>query len=265
MVHELAHVIGLQHEHLREDREFYINIWRDNVIPIYDATALFDTLPKGMFDNLGSYDFDSVMQWDLFAYSKEVTATGGHATITPKAEYWEQYIETMGKNSYLSQGDIESINSLWAEVEYLPQHLYLAANSTVQDYVITSQDEPQIFFWLNQHRVMFNAQVGYDDFSTAVPITVWSRVAETCVDLVHLPPQTADQEFYLYFVAGYQKQQIAFYADVTPTTQNPVPVYQYANFVKCDNVPSTHPADPQFTQQGYVRSQDPIFYVHAEG
>ncbi len=266
MVHELGHVIGLQHEHLRSDRDQYINIWRENVIPIFDATTLFDTLPDGMFENLGSYDFDSVMQWSPYAYSKGFTETGGHyATITPKPEYFEQYIDTMGQNSSLSQGDIESINSLWAEIEFVPQYLYRAANSTIQDYAITSVNQPQIFFWLNQNRVMFEAQMGYDDFSTAVPITLWARVNETCVDLAYLPPQTAEQQFFLYFIAGYKDEQTAFYADLTPTTQNPVPVYQYTSFGLCDNVPSTNPADTQFTNQGYVRSEQPIFYVHAAG
>jgi len=265
MVHELAQVIGLQHEHLRSDRDQYINIWRDNVIPIYDATTLFDPLPNSMFENMGSYDFDSVMQWSPYAYSKGFTETGGHyATITPKPEYWD-HIETMGTNASLSQGDIESINSLWAEIEFVPQYLYLAANSKIQDYAITSANVPQIFFWLNQNRVMFEAQIGYDDFSTAVPITLWTRVQENCVDLAYLPPQTPEQKAYLYFVAGYKDEQIAFYADLTPTLQNPVPVYQYTNYGKGDTVPSTNPADTQFTSQGYVRSPEPIFYVHAAG
>jgi hypothetical protein len=215
---------------------------------------------------MGSYAFDSVMQWSPYAYSKGYAETGGrYATITPKPEYFEQYIETMGTHSTLSQGDIESINSLWAEIEFVPQYLYRAANGTIQDYAITSVNQPQIFFWFNQNRVMFEAQMGYDDFSTAVPITLWSRVNGACADLAYLPPQTAEQLFYLYFIAGYKDEQIAFYADLTPTTQNPVPVYQYTNFGLCDNVPSTNPADTQFTNQGYVRSEQPIFYVHAAG
>ena len=265
MIHDLTHIIGLQHEHLRADRDNYIEIRRENVLDYLDATDLFDTLPDGMFENMGSYDFNSVMQWDIFAYTKYYDAEKreGLPTIVPRPEYWD-YLQTMGESTYLSPGDINSINSLWSVMEFLPQHLYLATNGTIQDYAMTTVDVPQIFVWFNQNRVMFVAQQGYDRFSSAVPITAWLKVDGTCVDFTYLPPMPLPQEL-LMALKGYKPNGTAFYADLAPTMNNPVPVYQYSNVVKGDNIPSTNPNDAQFINQGYSRSPAPIYYVHAEG
>lgn len=59
VAHQLAHVMGLQHEHMRPDRDKYIDILWDNVEP--GTEYAFDKLPESDFYAIGPYDYLSIM------------------------------------------------------------------------------------------------------------------------------------------------------------------------------------------------------------
>ena len=59
---------------------------------------------------------------------------------------------------------------------------------------------------------------------------------------------------------GWTSQGVAFYADLQPTIQNPVPVYVYWNATQCDFANSTVFNDPRYINDGYTLS-----LVNAEG
>ena len=76
--HELGHVIGLIHEHQRPDRDVYIIIHWENIIP--EKTSNFTLKPLSrVFYNIWwiHYDFASIMQYHPWGFSKN-----GKPTIT---------------------------------------------------------------------------------------------------------------------------------------------------------------------------------------
>uniref|UniRef100_A0A1X7U6T9 Metalloendopeptidase n=1 Tax=Amphimedon queenslandica TaxID=400682 RepID=A0A1X7U6T9_AMPQE len=67
--HELGHVMGLYHEQSRPDRDKYVRIITENIVP----TALhnFQKLPSSVIDSLGvPYDHNSIMHYSPTAFSK---------------------------------------------------------------------------------------------------------------------------------------------------------------------------------------------------
>ena len=75
VLHELGHAIGFYHEHQRPDRDNYITVHRDNIIPgIYDRG--FATEKPSDVDSLGvEYDYESIMHYSPRAFSKDGSLT----------------------------------------------------------------------------------------------------------------------------------------------------------------------------------------------
>lgn len=62
-MHELGHVIGFWHEQSRPDRDQYIDVILDNVIPGFENN--FDKKDENEVDSLGvGYDYNSIMHYD---------------------------------------------------------------------------------------------------------------------------------------------------------------------------------------------------------
>ncbi|XP_018427273.1 PREDICTED: astacin-like metalloendopeptidase [Nanorana parkeri] len=63
--HELNHAVGFEHEHSRSDRDSYIKVLWENVIPMYNSS-----LAKSNTNNLNmEYDYTSVMHYGKFAFT----------------------------------------------------------------------------------------------------------------------------------------------------------------------------------------------------
>lgn len=87
--HEIAHALGICHEHSRSDRDSYVTIRADNISA--GNSHNFDKLTT---NSLGtSYDFGSVMHYDSMAFSKN-----GNPTITPNPGY-ESAAQKMGQGN----------------------------------------------------------------------------------------------------------------------------------------------------------------------
>ncbi|KAK2920433.1 hypothetical protein Q8A73_002637 [Channa argus] len=74
--HEVIHALGFHHEHVRSDRDSYVNIYTQNV-----QTGMESNFMKVQTNNLGTpYDFNSVMHYPNYAFSKN-----GLPTISAKS------------------------------------------------------------------------------------------------------------------------------------------------------------------------------------
>lgn len=123
-IHEIGHALGLWHEQSRADRDDYITIRMDRVVPKYRHN--FDKhIQDG--DDVGSYDYGSIMHYPETAFS----ATG-EATIVTKAG------KSIGQRKGLSAGDIESIRSIypdldWSQYETAPSQAGTASTASRAD------------------------------------------------------------------------------------------------------------------------------------
>lgn len=62
-VHELGHVIGYWHEQSRPDRDEYIDIFYENIIPGFEVN--FGKRPESDIDSLDvGYDYNSIMHYE---------------------------------------------------------------------------------------------------------------------------------------------------------------------------------------------------------
>lgn len=85
--HELGHTLGLVHEHQRSDRNAYVTILTNNILPGAEANFVLLTGSQ----NHGAYDFLSVMHYGRNTLSTNTASD----TIVPLPAY-NQYLDIMG-------------------------------------------------------------------------------------------------------------------------------------------------------------------------
>ncbi|XP_071345661.1 high choriolytic enzyme 1-like isoform X2 [Trachinotus anak] len=98
--HEVLHALGFHHEQVRSDRDEHVSILTENII---DGTE--SNFQKVQTNNLGTpYDFNSVMHYSKFAFSKN-----GKPTIIAKSDPDLDF----GRASSMSANDIARVNRLY--------------------------------------------------------------------------------------------------------------------------------------------------------
>ena len=98
-IHEIGHAVGLWHEQSREDRDQFIRILFQNIEA--GSEHNFDQhITDG--DDVGAYDFGSIMHYDEFAFSKNNQPT--IETLNG---------ESIGQRNGLSDGDIQAVNFIY--------------------------------------------------------------------------------------------------------------------------------------------------------
>jgi hypothetical protein len=112
VVHEFFHAWGAFHEQSREDRDNFVTIHWQN---IQAGTEHNFNQHINDADDIGSYDYGSIMHYGRFAFSKN-----GLPTITPK-----QTGVTIGQRAGLSAGDIAAVHAM-----YRTMHHNLTVNQT---------------------------------------------------------------------------------------------------------------------------------------
>jgi Astacin (Peptidase family M12A) len=74
IIHELGHALGLLHEHQRPDRDQFITILWDNIIPSYHHNFEIRDNPLLVEEN-HDYDYQSIMHYPEDGFSIDLTAT----------------------------------------------------------------------------------------------------------------------------------------------------------------------------------------------
>lgn len=101
IIHEIGHTVGLFHEQSRNDRDSHIEILTDNIKEGLEFN--FRAMgTKGM--NVGEYDYDSIMHYDSFAFSKN-----GDPTIVKRSD--KSLIRA--QRDGLSAGDLASVEKYY--------------------------------------------------------------------------------------------------------------------------------------------------------
>ena len=96
IAHELLHALGLYHEHTRSDRDSYVTVKYENIIPEY----AINFLKRINNDNGIRYDYGSVMHYGTHAFT-----TNGESTIDAP--------EPIGQRIGLSDSDILHVQLLY--------------------------------------------------------------------------------------------------------------------------------------------------------
>jgi hypothetical protein len=111
IVHEVAHSAGVWHEQSRSDRDTYVTIHYENILP---KRKLNFNIHSNDGINIGPYDFDSDMHYGPKDFTKN-----GLATITSNNG------QTFGNATEYSVGDIATINWMYP-VNVCPANLILS-------------------------------------------------------------------------------------------------------------------------------------------
>ena len=105
IVHEFMHALGFHHEQNRADRDQYVTINWNNIVP--SARSQFTREPDSESHG-SSYDYYSVMH-----YAKWDFSSNGRQTITPKRQVSESGCNSIGQRCGMSTEDAKQMNALY--------------------------------------------------------------------------------------------------------------------------------------------------------
>lgn len=101
-IHEIGHALGLWHEQSRADRDVFVDVLYENIQP-----SMAFNFDKHVDDgeDMGEYDYGSIMHYPRWAFSKN-----GKDTIVPHGN------QEIGQRKALSDGDITAIEYMYDRV-----------------------------------------------------------------------------------------------------------------------------------------------------
>ncbi|CAA2158491.1 Flavastacin [Methylobacterium brachiatum] len=103
IAHEIGHVIGLDHEQNRSDRDSYIRIDVGNIVAGY--IDQFEKRPS-LYKDIGSYDFDSIMHYQADAFTCNNQKTIVALSSLPSGV-------RLGQRTHVSDGDSAAVNAFY--------------------------------------------------------------------------------------------------------------------------------------------------------
>lgn len=128
IIHELGHVIGLEHEHTRPDRDAYIQIHWDNIVE--DKRHNFDVAPSGS-ELFGDYDYASIMH-----YGSDFFSRNGMDTIEPVFAG-----AAIGQRIAPSAGDVAAVAALYGTDLNVSAELYAGSETGVFELDVRVSNE----------------------------------------------------------------------------------------------------------------------------
>uniref|UniRef100_A0AC34QKZ5 Metalloendopeptidase n=1 Tax=Panagrolaimus sp. JU765 TaxID=591449 RepID=A0AC34QKZ5_9BILA len=128
IIHELFHVLGIEHEHQRPDRDQFIKIIYNNVDP--DKMSNFALIsPNDVYYKEHPYDYRSIMHYDGTAFGKNDPKTGKKlATMVPLQRGIELH-----DNYDLTDLDIKKLNDLGKCGNYQKNNNYATCTDNAEN------------------------------------------------------------------------------------------------------------------------------------
>jgi hypothetical protein len=108
--HEMGHAVGLEHEQTRCDRDNYVRVNYENIVAGKEFN--FNKYCDSQHRDLGNYDFDSLMHYAPYDFSKNNLPTISGLT-PPNSLNYTGSPTNFGFAFVLSPGDLAGINSLY--------------------------------------------------------------------------------------------------------------------------------------------------------
>ena len=106
IVHELGHVFGLLHEHQRLDRDEYVEVRFDNILPAFHSAFLIATTSAALTE----YDFRSIMHYHANAFAINPAVPN----LIPRPKFSQFALQMgLGVDGGPSAGDGESMRMLY--------------------------------------------------------------------------------------------------------------------------------------------------------
>ena len=124
IMHEIAHAVGLFHEHTRPDRDNYINVIWERIEA--DKAFNFDIVENGV-QSYGEYDYGSIMHYGESFFSRD-----GQPTIVAPTNV------QIGQRIALSADDVRSIDGMYATDLALDATLHESERGTEIDLSVTN-------------------------------------------------------------------------------------------------------------------------------
>lgn len=126
-IHEIGHVVGLWHEQSREDRDAFVTINWTKIMAGFESN-FNQHITDG--DDIGAYDYGSIMHYPRDAFSVD-----GTDTITPV-----QAGAQIGQRTALSAGDIAAANTLCTAKSVKETHLDKIPKEPLKDIRETAKE-----------------------------------------------------------------------------------------------------------------------------
>ncbi len=145
ILHEIMHAIGFWHEQSRPDRDQYVNIHNENIIP--SDRSQFMKRKNTEINSLNStYDYGSIMHYPDTAFHVKNCRKSNCKTITINNfwEYRKQGSPRLGQSTNLSSEDVKQVNRLYScpkiPIAQLKVHVRYARNLPDTDLIWNDPD-----------------------------------------------------------------------------------------------------------------------------
>jgi hypothetical protein len=170
IAHEVGHSLGMVHEHQRPDRDMWVKILWENIIP--GNEYIFQIAAPGTTRMLGAYDYDSIMH-----YARTQSGVKNRVTIlTPLGI-------TIGQRARLSEGDKAGIRKRYCNPDNwsMPGGVYLGPDGGTFSFKVTA---PPYCTWTVSETASFltvagsTTRTGTSTVTFSVPFTIKPRITD---------------------------------------------------------------------------------------